>query len=279
MRCGKLNVLTSNVAMPSNPLVAKDTRLESVLGGDAFVRQPKDIGFRETTISHAVAVVIAELSPPRAPYKGQVLRTHTTENQHRHLPLQGPYSHDFRSACLVLFRSRGTGRVEGILVTVLTMLSKISSSPSEKKAGLAVPPRVPLALLLTGVLPLPPAPGHGAVDALHVAVAHQDLPELRVGAHLRLALELAHLDEEAHSQRVCSRTRSRVVRYSSANSDTMRQNSLGLVSGRRASGTPTHSRKRWKRFMTRRCTTLSTMMRSAQSARKSDILDGGTERR
>lgn len=72
----------------------------------------------------------------------------------------------------------------------------------------------------------------------------------------------------------CCSTRSRVVRYSSANSDTTRQNSLGLVSGSRASGTPSHSRKRWKRFMTRRWTTLSTMMRSAQSAKKSDILEG-----
>jgi len=40
----------------------------------------------------------------------------------------------------------------------------------------------------------------------------------------------------------CCSTRSRVVRYSSENSDTMRQNSFGFVSATRCSGIPSHSR-------------------------------------
>lgn len=43
----------------------------------------------------------------------------------------------------------------------------------------------------------------------------------------------------------CCSTRSRVVRYSSENSDTMRQNSLGFVSATRCSGIPSHNRNLW----------------------------------
>ena len=43
----------------------------------------------------------------------------------------------------------------------------------------------------------------------------------------------------------CCSTRSRVVRYSSENSDTMRQNSFGFVSATRCSGIPSHSRNLW----------------------------------
>lgn len=73
----------------------------------------------------------------------------------------------------------------------------------------------------------------------------------------------------------CCKTRSRVVLYSRANSETMRQNSLGLVSVSRCSGMPSQRMNLWKRLTTRRCTMLRTIMRSAQSDRKSDILLGG----
>ena len=43
----------------------------------------------------------------------------------------------------------------------------------------------------------------------------------------------------------CCSTRSRVVRYSSENSDTMRQNSFGFVSATRCSGIPSQSRNLW----------------------------------
>ena len=43
----------------------------------------------------------------------------------------------------------------------------------------------------------------------------------------------------------CCSTRSRVVRYSSENSDTMRQNSFGFVSATRCSGIPSHSKNLW----------------------------------
>lgn len=75
----------------------------------------------------------------------------------------------------------------------------------------------------------------------------------------------------AFFSRVCI-TRSRVVRYSSANSEMIRASSWGLVRGTRCRGTPSHSEKRWKRCMIRRCTMPSTMIRWAQSLRNSDIL-------
>lgn len=46
------------------------------------------------------------------------------------------YVHDFRSACLVRFRSRGAGLAPDALVAVFTNDSKISSSPSVKFSSL-----------------------------------------------------------------------------------------------------------------------------------------------
>lgn len=70
----------------------------------------------------------------------------------------------------------------------------------------------------------------------------------------------------------CCITLSLVVLYSSANSDTIRQNSFGFVSCTLCSGMPSQRMNLWNRFMIRLCTIPSTIILSAQSARKSDIL-------
>lgn len=70
----------------------------------------------------------------------------------------------------------------------------------------------------------------------------------------------------------CCKTRSLVVLYSRENSETIRQNSFGLVSWTRCSGIPSQRMNLWKRLMIRRWTILKTIMRSAQSVKKSDIL-------
>lgn len=70
----------------------------------------------------------------------------------------------------------------------------------------------------------------------------------------------------------CCITRSLVVLYSRANSDTILQNSFGFVSCILCNGIPSHRMNLRKRFMIRLCTMFKTIILSAQSARKSDIL-------